>query len=137
MKNLNELEKVIREALPELMELKAGCVIKSNYYGIAPILRYLPEYYDVEYIDYKFMHRSEALRQVTIIGQEIQLIHVLKWLLKKEDKNFDFNLHSNSTSLGIGENNPFGICYNWNLDENLLKNQKQVLIDFLFNLIQK
>jgi hypothetical protein len=122
MKNLNELEKVIREALPELLELKAGCVIKSNYYGTAPILRYLPEYYDVEYIDEKFMRRSEALRQVTVIGQEIQLMHVFKWC-----KTLDLS------ALNIAYKS-INILGEWNLDENLLKNQSQELIDFLFNL---
>jgi hypothetical protein len=59
---------------------------------------------------------------IVVIGQEIQLIHVLKWC-----KTLDLS------ALNIAYKSTY-ILDHWNLDENLLKNQSQELIDFLFNL---
>jgi uncharacterized protein YqfB (UPF0267 family) len=125
MKNLNELEKVIKEALPELMELKVGCILK---YKLSETI------YKIAGGNDKFIYCVNGIENrkmlskdddcIEIIGQEIQLIHVLKWMKLIYPNKHDFWAQR------------FKLLEYWNLDENLLKNQSKELIDFLFNLIQ-
>jgi hypothetical protein len=134
MKNLNELEKVIKEALNELRDLKAGCVftrhnetyvILSEFKDASFKQRYIFESRnDFVYKTSNFRIGSAFHEQIAVIGQEIQLIHVLKWMKLIYPNKHDFWAQR------------FKLLEYWNLDENLLKNQSKELIDFLFNLIQ-
>jgi hypothetical protein len=141
MKNLNELEKVIREALPELMDLNPGCFFTRQNKTYSILSEFKDASFNQRYIfesridgfgynTSNFRTGSAFHEQISVIGQEIQLIHVLKWLqtiMKKENPYYINVIGEIMTST-----NDF--CCKWNLDENLLKNQSQELIDFLFNL---
>lgn len=69
-----------------------------------------------------------------IIGKPPTLVDVLKWMFSLKNKDFDFNLHSHSTELRIGENNPFGYDFAWNLNSIYLRDQDEALINFLNDL---
>lgn len=123
MKNLQSLEEEIRKALPELMEIKVGLNFIDGLGFKAKIV----------FVDSRIHYYSESDNELfydsidffqpdRIIGNEIQLIHVLKWLKVMYPTNHDYWAQR------------FEILKHWNLDKNLLKNQSKELIDFIFNL---
>lgn len=126
MTNLQSLENDIRKSLPELKNTNIGSYVEINNMEFQIVDRNGTVEIPVrKSLKYRNLNEFENYE---IIGQEIQLIHVLKWLDNKVGMwnyihgHVYFSQH---------------LLINWNLYENLLKNQSKELIDFLFNLIQK
>lgn len=137
MTPLQQLEAKIFLSNPELKQLGVGCEIKmydENYTCIAIIDNEV--YYEsdlgIETADVSYIQDNET--DCTIIGKPPTLVDVLKWMFSLKNKDFDFNLHSHSTELRIGENNPFGYDFAWNLNSIYLRDQSPELINFLINL---
>ena len=128
MNNLEKLEKEIRSKLPHLMELKEGCLLKTD----GDLLKIIGVKKDGSYrlvqlsnLSFESFYESEILSHFQVIGQEIKLNHVLEWhLLKKEE---DFKVW--------GQLKHLAVINFWNIQSEYLKDQSEELIDYLRNLI--
>lgn len=152
---LEALEKAIREALPELMEISRGCKMiwtPNPHHGIYEVfidsvqVSYEPENYKYEVVRFYSIYNgfnefeTDVLDQgnFKIIGHDIQLHHVLKWLNIIETEYIVFDLHISvygEFTCTIDE--PSTIISTeifWDLSKPL-KDQKKDIVDYLFNLI--
>jgi len=112
---INELEQKIRKAIPELQELGVGCEIETQTKQRLTIYSIDNRYYNCYNKDVTSTSISMPLsNSYTTIGKQIQLNHVLEYLLI-------INKYSNF----------YEILKFWNLKSNLLSEQSEELIKFI------
>ncbi len=131
MTNLQTLENEIRKALPELKNANTGSLVEINNMEFIIVDKFGSVRIEGQgFTKYRNLNEFDSY---TIIGQEIQLIHVLKWHSLFYSKYSHFEVHNGESYFCVydGEETESIV---WNLNENLLKNQSKELIDFLFNL---
>lgn len=123
---LNELTTEIRKAIPRLMELSDGCVIKpytQNEFMLDATYRIKDTDYGI-YVDsllYRYDTYSDS--EFEIIGHEPLLNDVLEYFL--EYTSLDFNTRQMAYILA-----------SWDLSKSRLSEQSPELINFLHDLIK-
>jgi hypothetical protein len=120
---LNQLENKIRKAIPELMELGVGCEFTDNVCNDKHLIL-SKDKYGFKIYDYKnneilknIKLSSLMLNGIEIIGKQIQLNHVLEYVLEV---------------LGVfNEDVLRELYFLWNLKSNLLSEQSSELIKYI------
>jgi hypothetical protein len=145
MTKLEQLTEEIKKAVPRLMELTDGCIIKIPHWNI-----FTQKYEKNKYDDYCVFGSSifndnydkicsvaniykEFSKETSIIGHEPLLSDVLEWL-----KGLDIELHS-INKYGLFHDRKWNCAKDlkcaWDLSEPYLKDQSNELIDYLHSLI--
>jgi len=137
MTPLQQLTTLIYASNPELLTLGVGCEIQNPVtLQIYSIGIFVSESYCV--LDNKdrlpLTVNNKIVDFYRILGKPPTLVDVLKWMFSIKNKDFDFSLHTYSTEFMIGERNPFGDGFAWNLNSIYLRDQSPELINFLINL---
>lgn len=134
MTNLDKLTKEIRSKIPELMEFKAGCLIKDElctYIILDSDYQDDVYYQDLETFAIYHDYKDEIIKNCDIIGVEPKLQDVLNWIkIIRVDTEIDGVKELISITF-------YGaIVKDWDLSKPFLKNQSQELIDNLAGLIK-
>lgn len=129
---LAELTAEIRKAIPRLMELSDGCIVRIQY-GIPYVIKEkkFDTYYAFNGSGLKEINHNDILE---IIGHEPMLNDVLEWHSKNgNDKYSHFEVSKGEAYFSIydGEETESLI---WDLSKPYLKDQSPELIDFLHGL---
>lgn len=105
MKTYEDLEKDIREKLPELLGISKGCYILDNIdntrYLISTCSNYHFTAYDKNDNRIRSTYKVFANEEFSVIGHEIQLHHVLKYVKKTLDKKKPKSFSSSDFTLCI------------------------------------
>lgn len=142
MNNLEKLTKIITDKIPDILELKFGCIIEFNdkEWGDENKFGKICEHgekFGKSYMVWSGLSRYVSIRKwhiTKIIGRLITLVDVLR-VSSKKDKYLTI---SDEGQLGYTDMFYKTIWTNkhWNL-ENDLNNQSQETIDFLLKILTK
>lgn len=134
------LTQKIQKAIPELMELREGCVLEAKvekglYYKIVQIKLNIFQTCEIGNPITLILEKNEIESMFTIIGHEPQLNHVLKYLeIKSEESGTHYAIDSEGYFLeknALSFNLWSDTLHRWNLESNLLKDQPKPLIEWL------
>ena len=110
-----KLEKAIRDACPETMELTFGCRVKWSRTGDLTIdIKYIGQNdagNPIVYIPFSQMVKVVKMKELQILGHELTLAHVLRAIKVAQDKY----------SISVDEN---GLFYTYNPDDGCWEESK-------------
>lgn len=150
---LQVVETTIRKALPRLMEVRRGCILKNSNVWVR-LLSDKGDYYEVMGWDTIYQElKKEWLPEYEIIGHDILLSDVLEWLNSSEtrdllnkktsnlDTTFEYVYVNGGNITLVYHRSDGGISLatrtgNWDLSKPLLADQSEVLWEFLYNLLE-
>ena len=137
MTNLEKLKKAIIKEIPEIVELKLGCLFefdKNDTWGNTLIV------YNEKCVErIKLNIKEEKYKQYKIIGRPIKLADVLRvvWIVQPTMEITDKDRVDFGAMVNVTEERAFEVVQEWNLSKNNLDLQSKGTIDFLTNLICK
>lgn len=127
---LQQLEAKILASNPELKQLGVGCEIRTQKYTCEVLAKFNNSITCID-VDNKWIRRFEIDKHyLEIIGKPPTLVDVLKYYLSIKDDGFLFVSENSNIFLGIHKESRV----EWNLNSIYLRDQDEVLINFLNNL---